>query len=835
VFECLGEFPEGAQNIFAAKSFPPKTGDFNVIAGGLPLYDDILSSSELFHTPKGEAGDPDSVTRAGRIKFPGEVYVYASTLDDIKKDVFPGTLDVLVGQPLIFGWHVAMFKALTTSDDSWIARLWQAALTVTMHVVVGKSVEELATDAMIATDKMVSVAAAMDESWPTFALKVVLATRSESKIADKLTLCVDKGIRYQRTVIHRTMLSAAHSYYEKIDPVGHAAFLGFERKHGKNLLTKKWSNMTRLITICSQEIDRAAQMWDEQTVSDLVAQVLAYASWCVDHDKYELREKGITVEWLDKARDGTAGHAYLVLAKLQLKAHLESLVKELPPGSATRTDILKVFAFFNGYESFQHAFDNDAPAPGGASGASTPAGGEGPEDADRFDVIKNSFGNKTAQALLDFLFDLFAGDHDQDLLAWCGKMGKGAIALTSWCELEKGLRTKYEELTRQLGLHKSLISTSSAGAAPGQTSRSLKRSLSKGDDDDDEATTGDAREKEMRRERDETWKNVQAARKRLLGFSVNKNSRPEDIQKWMESRHPTVFQFKGEAGKSHRVFLFSAELFGVEQVDEPWQDCSSTTAYDAVMDYICAQNGPFDTLMVFDGRIGGQTRRDLSKKMDMSRNSTEIWIVYLESCRFGRRAAWSQANRELGWLSFPVPLVQIPAKTRDGNAKAWAPSTRCSTYERVPPAPWDSLPLMSYDDKKTMLGHAPAQTKPNIFDCDRGLPLYWGERKPVPLWVDLFFCVDAKMVIDFSPGSGAAARACMELGIEYRGICRSEMHQSWLANVLDRDACCLITEESPLFEQDLSELIKKHFQDILEQGKERSNAKDNDPGSDVDM
>jgi len=143
--------------------------------------------------------------------------------------------------------------------------------------------------------------------------------------------------------------------------------------------------------------------------------------------------------------------------------------------------------------------------------------------------------------------------------------------------------------------------------------------------------------------------------------------------------------------------------------------------------------------------------------------------------------------------------------------------------------------LISYEDKKNMLGgREPAQTASSIFDCDRGLPLYWGERKPVDLWSDLFFCVDAKMVVDFSPGSGAAARACMELGIEYRGICRTELHQSWLANVLDRDACCLITRESPLFEQDLSEMIKKHFQDILEQGAERDEAKDTDPGSDIE-
>ena len=740
------ELPEAAQNIFSAKPFPPRSGDFAIVAGGLPIYDDIECASELFQLPKAQEGVLDDVAKAGRIKFPGVLYVYASTLDEITRDVFPGTLNVLVGQPLLFGWHLAMYHALTTSEDAWIVRLWQAALTVTMHVVVNKSAEQLATDAMQAMDKMATVASAVDESWPSFALKVALATRSKSKVGDKLTLCVDAGIRYQRAALHRCMLAAATSYHDKINPSCHAAFLAFESKHGKAMLTKKWSNMNRLITLCSQEVDRAKAMWDDTTTSDLVIHVLEYASWCVSHAKYDLEDRGITVEWLDKSRDGTPGHVYLLLAKLQLKTHLASLVAELPSGSSTRADLLKVFEYFRGYACFQDTFDDEPTPPAQPGGAPTPAAqaqGQGPvlalEDAnaeaevvdvDKFERIKNLFSNKTAQALLDFLFDVFAGDHDQDLTKWCRGVGKGAVALLSWNDLDGEIKTKYLELNRQLGLHKSLISSSNAGAPPGPSSRSLKRALSTGGDTDgDESLCVDAREKEMKREREETWKNAQAARKRLVSFSVNKSTSSADIQKWMDSRHPTINHFKGEVGKSHRVFLFSAELFGNEQASDPWQHCSSTDSFEAVMEYICSQRGPHDTLMVFDGRIAGQTRRDLSKKMEGTRNSTEVWIIYLESSRFGRRVAWSPTNRELGWISFPQPLVQIAAKERVGVAKEWAPSTRTSTYERVPTAPWDSLPLISLEEKKTILGREPARTKNSVFECDRGIPLYWGERR----------------------------------------------------------------------------------------------------------
>ena len=48
--------------------------------------------------------------------------------------------------------------------------------------------------------------------------------------------------------------------------------------------------------------------------------------------------------------------------------------------------------------------------------------------------------------------------------------------------------------------------------------------------------------------------------------------------------------------------------------------------------------------------------------------------------------------------------------------------------------------------------------------------------------------------------------------------CRSAAHASWLANVLDRESCELIvTKQSPLFEQDLAVLIKRHFTDVLSQ------------------
>ena len=182
------------------------------------------------------------------------------------------------------------------------------------------------------------------------------------------------------------------------------------------MLTKKWHNVNRLVSICDQEVSRSKEMWESVSTSELVILFLDYLQWCLRHDKYNLHTSKVTVEWMDKTKDGTLGHCFLLFAKLQIKAHLISLVKEIPGESETRAELLRVFANFDGYSVFQRTFERDDD--GGESKAKpAPTGdGEDHDEADLFAKVKSSYGNKTSHALLDFLFDIFAGDHDKALL-----------------------------------------------------------------------------------------------------------------------------------------------------------------------------------------------------------------------------------------------------------------------------------------------------------------------------------------------------------------------------------------------------------------------------------
>ena len=62
------------------------------------------------------------------------------------------------------------------------------------------------------------------------------------------------------------------------------------------------------------------------------------------------------------------------------------------------------------------------------------------------------------------------------------------------------------------------------------------------------------------------------------------------------------------------------------------------------------------------------------------------------------------------------------------------------------------------------------------------------------------------------------ARACLDNGIQYIGICRTDEHCSWLTNILNRAAVeCISRNGSPLCQQDLSTCIQDHFKELIDE------------------
>ena len=263
---------------------------------------------------------------------------------------------------------------------------------------------------------------------------------------------------------------------------------------------------------------------------------------------------------------------------------------------------------------------------------------------------------------------------------------------------------------------------------------------------------------------------------------------------------------------------------------------------DMMLNFMTHQTGPCDVLLAFDGR-NATDRTTVADAMASTRNLCEIWVAYRSTKRLGRRVAWASDSKEIGWMSLPVPRTSLRVKERGEDTAEWGESTHDTVYSGVAPVPWDGLPMISAADKARVLGvrvsgSTPDQSEvptpaPKIFDTDRGMPLYWAERKSVAFWQDVLWAIDAAQVVDLSPGSGSVGRACLREGIQYVGLCRTESHAVWVGNVLDREACELtVTNNTPLFEQDLATMLQKHFKEVLDQQKQQGDAEDKEPEED---
>ena len=141
-----------------------------------------------------------------------------------------------------------------------------------------------------------------------------------------------------------------------------------------------------------------------------------------------------------------------------------------------------------------------------------------------------------------------------------------------------------------------------------------------------------------------------------------------------------------------------------------------------------------------------------------------------------------------------------------------------ATYTGVPMRVRSSVPLLPAKEREEIIGQSPSPPA-GLFDVsERGHPFSWHEKKPISWWMTFLKEIAATMVIDLTPGSGALARACLDLGIQYVGVCRSEPHCSWLINILNRAAVeSTVRQGTALYEQDLATCLKDHFAKLIDE------------------
>ena len=308
------------------------------------------------------------------------------------------------------------------------------------------------------------------------------------------------------------------------------------------------------------------------------------------------------------------------------------------------------------------------------------------------------------------------------------------------------------EIRRTLGLHRMTVPATDGSEMPAASTRGLKRSISAAGEDGAGLEEEDVnnRNKEIEQERKEAWSNAQAHRRRLVTASYVRADRisKEVLDGWWE-KQTTAHKFEGVPGQTHRVFVVSGERWNVESGESPWVDePEATPSLETALDWLLERRGPCDTILVFDGR-SSSIREMMERKMKKARHVSELWLVYTPKKEAGqRKVLFGSRNREVGWVSFPVPRTNIPTKDRK-TWNEWESSTYSSTFSALVPMAWGQLPSIALADKQKITG---ASTTPvpasKLFDSDLGCPLVWQEVKSKDVWTAVLEAVGAECVVD---------------------------------------------------------------------------------------
>ena len=808
---------EASGNLLWCCPYPPVSGNAAIIAGEPPSWKDLEDIVSQHFTVEAAQPCHPAATQGGqviRLTFPTSVAVHVDKTEETQRGAFNGELRVVTGHAYLAAWYVAMFRAIPVAsrgDTTLFGSLWQCALTVTLHCRVGLTEAELAVLSIALSETRKTQAKLQADSFLGFAKKALLVCRS-SPAASKTKMLNQMGVKFNNSEISKSMMTGILLFEDKISEQSLKILRAIERKHGKEVLTSGYHKLTRLAAVCKEY---AVHFRGEG--EDLLEYVLEWLDWTLDYDY--VAPKDVTTEFLDKARDGTLGAVHMTLARKMIFSLVSTWVEELvelPSAASLAKELQEVLWHFAYYRRYKVKFgDAEAEVPADRSGNGDPANpaasrgqGEKSED-DVVEKFKKEYQNKVSQLLINFLYDLLSFHYDKHLAEG---MKDTAVKDICWQDLN-GLQA-LREIHRTLQLHKTAQELQQTGPP---VTRELARFASEPSDPQDE---------EKKKERQAAWKDAQGQRRKFVHVGTSRCATKQQLQTAFEKS--SVYNFQGKAGESHRLFIFSAELWG-ETPTAPWGNSPDLSGADVALSWVCSQTGPTDVVLLCDGR-SRTCRKTLEEAAKDSRHLHEEWIIYKPTKRLGRRVVFGADNKEMLLVSMPVPRTQMTTMPRQEYAAAGEETTHEATYTGVPTAPWGSLPVMSKEYKQSIMGMSVDVPKDTLFDSALGLPLFWQERKTVTCWRALMETHNARAVFDVTPGCGAAARAAMDLGVQYACVTRCHEHSSWLQNIVDRQALRNIcVSGGPLFHQDLAKCIAAHFQDTMEGLNRMDEAEDEEP------
>ena len=223
--------------------------------------------------------------------------------------------------------------------------------------------------------------------------------------------------------------------------------------------------------------------------------------------------------------------------------------------------------------------------------------GQGNEDpVDEFKRRKNCESN-VSNLLTDLLYDVLSGVYDAALTeARAAAQGWSAAAQPTMDNdvllKAKGFE-KYRELYRLVTVAQSNVDLHSSGV-PESGARQLRRYAS-------ESEPGD--EEQAEAERKDAFEAIHKHRELFVEF-LTANDRVMSTHKYQQlfEKSKAYTLDHGRCGETHRLFVFSAELFH-EAGDAPWSAATEWAAgMDTVLQFFSGANGSVDSTVAFDGR-----------------------------------------------------------------------------------------------------------------------------------------------------------------------------------------------------------------------------------------
>ena len=730
--------------------------------------------------------------------FPVVLAAYADREEMLQRDFFPQSIVLLDGHIYVWAWwlHAYNLLSLGWEDGSWppahaaaFRQHIDCALSVTVHLRVMASTAALAKWSISRAAERQVTATRVTDSFVAFIQKAELYLR-EIDVKKRCQTLFSSGVGYNGESVNRTMYFAFQACLPILEPNVFTVVQQLQREFGKECLTRGYSKLYQLSRLC----DKVANSTNVD-IKDLLAHV--FRGLLFELRMEILTTDNMTVPKLTCTRGGNSGKVGVLLWKYILIHDLLSLAQDTAKdNSAFAKEVECLTNDFGSYPAFEEKFQKCLAS----------------SQADAIETWKKDK-RKAITDSADFLHDLYGGLHDTILAAINIEECKEPVKF-EWASV-RGFKA-YEDVVRQYRTPAIAVSSPAAEEeAPKLGKRCLTRLKS-------DPTYEDAKDAELVKERNEVWRRAAAERKAYCTFSVCKQWTTQNLAKHVASL-VAANDFKGIVGERHRLHFGSCDLIGNDVTTEPWKNgvmfCDEMTSMATAM---LQWQGACDIAVAFDG---GSTsvRRKMEEAFDEAkwRCLRQISVVYDTTGGADVRSwkrVFGSANLETGLFATRFRSNKWRVQRREKFGIGPKGSSASSVFASVPSRSLASLPTMKPGDRLLMTGSCPIPAA-GIYDVEtRGHPFSWNERKPMS-WYEAFLTETCTgLVIDYSPGSGCMARACLNKGIQYVGICRTDQHCSWLNNILNRAAVeCISRNASPLYNQDLSTCIKDHFKELIEE------------------